>query len=57
MDDDPLLQLVGSGKQLWADEDPDECVRLLRDGWDEAASEREGRPQPPSHSLPDKSPS
>jgi hypothetical protein len=47
MDDDPLLQLVGSGKHLWADEDPDEYVRRLREGWDEAAELRENLEPPP----------
>lgn len=28
--DDPLLKLAGSGKELWADEDPDEYVERLR---------------------------
>jgi hypothetical protein len=41
IDDDPLLQLVGSGKDLWADEHADEYVRRLREGWDEAAAQRE----------------
>jgi len=31
---DPLLALYGSGKDLWADEDPDEYVRRLREGWE-----------------------
>jgi antitoxin HicB len=34
IDSDPLLQLRGSGKDLWAGEDPDEYVRRLREGWD-----------------------
>ena len=33
IDDDPLLQLTGSGKDLWADEHADEYVRRLREGW------------------------
>ena len=33
-DADPLLVLVGSGKHLWKDEDPDEYVRSLREGWE-----------------------
>jgi hypothetical protein len=33
-DDDPLLNLRGSGKQLWADEHADEYVRRLREGWE-----------------------
>jgi len=32
---DPLLALYGSGKDLWADEDVDEYVRRIREGWDE----------------------
>jgi hypothetical protein len=43
IDDDPLLALYGSGKDLWADEHGDEYVRRLREGWDEAADLREGR--------------
>jgi hypothetical protein len=31
--DDPLLALRGSGKELWADEHADEYVRRLREGW------------------------
>jgi len=30
---DPLLQLSGSGKHLWADEPADEYVERLREGW------------------------
>jgi hypothetical protein len=33
-DNDPLLALVGSGKDLWGDEDPDDYVRRLREGWE-----------------------
>ena len=44
IDDDPLLRLFGSGKDLWADEHADEYVRGLREGWDEAADLREGEP-------------
>jgi hypothetical protein len=33
-EDDPILALVGSGRQIWADEDPDEYVRRLREGWE-----------------------
>lgn len=46
IDDDPLLQLYGDGKDLWADEHADEYVRRLREGWDEAAERRED-PEPP----------
>ena len=42
IDDDPLLRLFGSGKDLWADEHADEYVRRLREGWDDAADLREG---------------
>lgn len=31
---DPLLELCGSGKRLWADEHADEYVRHLREGWE-----------------------
>ena len=31
---DPLVALLGSGKQLWADEPADEYVRRLREGWE-----------------------
>jgi hypothetical protein len=31
---DPLLQLAGSGKNLWSDETSDEYVRRLREGWE-----------------------
>jgi hypothetical protein len=31
---DPLLNLVGSGKQLWADEHADDYVRRLRENWE-----------------------
>jgi len=34
-ENDPLLALRGSGKELWADEHADEYVRRLREGWDE----------------------
>ena len=30
---DPLLALVGSGKQVWADEHADTYVNRLREGW------------------------
>ena len=30
---DPLLDLRGSGKKLWADEHADDYVRRLREGW------------------------
>jgi|SRR5580658_109867 hypothetical protein len=33
-EDDPLLALRGSGKNLWADEHADDYVRRLREGWE-----------------------
>ncbi len=30
---DPLLSLVGSGKDLWATEPADDYVRRLRESW------------------------
>jgi len=33
-EEDPLLALRGSGKQLWADEHADDYVRRLREGWE-----------------------
>jgi hypothetical protein len=38
MDSDPLLQLYGSGKDLWADEHADEYVRRIREGWDDRSA-------------------
>jgi hypothetical protein len=32
--EDPLLSLRGSGKQVWADEHADDYVRRLREGWE-----------------------
>ena len=34
---DPLLQLCGSGSQLWADEHADQYVSRLRADWEGAA--------------------
>ena len=31
---DPLLAVIGSGKDLWADEHADDYVRRLREGWE-----------------------
>jgi hypothetical protein len=31
---DPLMDLFGSGKDLWADEKPDDYIRRLREGWE-----------------------
>ena len=33
VEEDPLLALRGSGKELWADEHTDEYVKHLREGW------------------------
>jgi len=33
---DPLLSLAGSGKDLWAEEHGDEYVQRLRSGWVES---------------------
>ena len=30
---DPILRLRGLGKEIWQDEEPDEYVRRLREGW------------------------
>jgi len=46
-EDDPLLALFGSGKDLWADEHADEYVRRIRQGWDEASERRENPPSEP----------
>ena len=32
-DDDPILQMRGVGKEVWAGTDPDEYVRSLRSNW------------------------
>jgi hypothetical protein len=32
-DDDPILQMRGVGKEIWADVDADEYVRSLRADW------------------------
>ena len=34
---DPLLELVGSGRDLWADEHADEYVQRLRELWEPPA--------------------
>jgi hypothetical protein len=34
LEEDPLLTLRGSGKQLWSDEHADDYVRRLREGWE-----------------------
>ncbi len=33
-EEDPLLALTGSGKNLWAEEHADDYVRRLREGWE-----------------------
>jgi hypothetical protein len=38
---DPLLQLRGSGKKLWAEEHADEYVRRLREDWADEESDAE----------------
>jgi len=35
IDDDPVLQLYGDGKEPRADEHADEYVRRIREGWDD----------------------
>jgi hypothetical protein len=55
IDDNPLLQLYGDGKDLWADEHADEYVRRIREAWDEAAVRRE-YPKKLSLDTPDGSP-
>jgi hypothetical protein len=55
IDDDPLLQLYGDGKDLWADEHADEYVRRIREGWDDTAERRENPEQSPP-GAPDQSP-
>ena len=32
--ENPILALWGVGKEIWRDEDPDEYVRSLREGWE-----------------------
>ncbi|MGH9342393.1 MAG: hypothetical protein ACRD19_01310, partial [Terriglobia bacterium] len=31
---DPLIDLLGSGRQLWAGEHADDYIRRLREGWE-----------------------
>lgn len=31
--DDPILQMLGVGKEIWADTNADDYVRDLRDNW------------------------
>ena len=40
VESDPLLMLVGSGKDLWATEPADDYVRRLREGWHEPITSR-----------------
>ena len=32
-DNDPILQMRGVGKEIWADTDADEYIRALRANW------------------------
>jgi hypothetical protein len=32
-EDDPVLQMRGGGREIWADVDADEYVRSLRSNW------------------------
>jgi hypothetical protein len=34
VENDPLLALYGSGKDIWADEHADDYIRRLREGWE-----------------------
>jgi hypothetical protein len=34
IENDPLLKLRGSGKEIWKGIDPDEYIRQLREGWE-----------------------
>ena len=34
LEEDPILTLVGSGKELWGDEDPNKYVKHLREHWE-----------------------
>jgi hypothetical protein len=34
IENDPILRLRGSGKELWADEHADEYIKRLREGWE-----------------------
>jgi hypothetical protein len=38
-EDDPILQMCGVGKEIWADTDADEYVRSLRANWYGSAPE------------------
>jgi hypothetical protein len=38
---DPLLSLVGSGKDVWATEPSDDYVRRLRESWHEPLTVQE----------------
>jgi hypothetical protein len=56
-DSDHLLQLRGSGRDLWADEHADEYVRRVREGWDERTAwdivdEEAENSKPPSAEIP-----
>jgi hypothetical protein len=34
IENDPLLKLRGTGKEIWANEHADEYIRRLREGWE-----------------------
>ena len=34
IENDPLLSLLGTGRDIWADEHADDYVNRLREGWD-----------------------
>jgi hypothetical protein len=34
VEEDPILRLRGLGKEIWANQHPDEYVRRLREGWE-----------------------
>jgi hypothetical protein len=45
-DDDPVLQMRGVGKEIWADTDTDEYVRALRANWNGAQLELDFEQRP-----------
>jgi hypothetical protein len=50
-DDDPILQMRGVGKEIWADVDADEYVRSLRANWYGAARDVDNSNGPGSDSA------
>ncbi len=44
--DDPILQMIGVGKEIWADTNADEYVRSLRANWYGPDHEYEDSDQP-----------